>query len=742
MTLWNSSPVHIPLRISSRNQIMENRENKVYDDRRASKAQRILGTNLPLLASQREWEKPQKSRRESVQTSGRSSKQRNQNSAFAAFPSPRDTIAPPPNLRVRASSPLLGHDYRSQESAPSAPKPSKKVHQSGSSSTLFSYFSSKESNKSPSVASPPSPQPASLQPHIRHELGFDPRVTYKQQSRGKTRDQDAEKEAKRKLRPSRLDLSILFPKPRNAAPPLLSPHRMTKSPSPASSVVSDYPSARLDRESTFLSPKKFGESLPPRSPGSYCDGSKSHKEHSDLQSIPESKDSDWYNQSLERTVGTSEIDIALDRYAGRRSLFSRSSVYTNSRDQLRQEPPRTTEGEYILRREQAPATSRPDDIYLVAARQPKSTPRHRASTTESSKSRGGKSSMSRQSSKSTLRNKDLQNSSVLCLSSSEDEEENVKEEVKRESTRLPKTIHRDRMASTPENEGIASTARAVPAAAIKKIDRVSSNSSHGSYSNTRQQSNQKHISLDSTGDMSTTAGRMPTSARSSNIPIIAEPDILSQFPQQPSRTPQELKELNRRSRLIAVTRQEQDLLEAMRQRKGKITPSILQFNGNTAESDGNSLASGPSQASSCDVHTSFLRLSAAFPSVQSQRDQGAIHTDSDSPPSQSSGSDTEQTNDNPLALSRLSAGYTESLPSPAASVASPLTPTLPNNRFSSLPSAKPPPRGLPPAIPESQKVHTRRRTDSSEAIMIDDRDGPQRKHGLPTWAYEFDWGEV
>ncbi|KAJ5482970.1 hypothetical protein N7539_006416 [Penicillium diatomitis] len=703
---------------------MENREDKIYNERRASKAQRILGTNLPLPAPQRECDKPQKTRRHSVRTPDNSSRQQNQSSAFAAFPSSRDAIAPPPNLRVRASSPLLGYNYHAQESAPSKTRTSKKVHQSGSSSTLFSYFSSKEQNKSSSVASPTSTKPSSLQPHIRHELGFDPKVTYKQQPRSKAgKDQGTEKEAKRKLRPSRLDLSLLFPKPRNPAPPLLSPHRMTQSPSPASSVASDRPPARLERGSGFLSPKTPGESVPPRSLGIYRLGSKSNNDLSDLHSIPESKDSEWYDQSLERIVGTSEIDIALDRYAGRRSLFSRSSVYTGSRDHLRQDSPRTTEGEFVLRREQAPPTSRPGELFLVAAPQPKSTPAT-ARQPQSLASRGA------------------ERAHVLCLSSSEDEDEECVDERSRlEQTRDTKVTHRDRAAPYHDSEQEASNARTLHAPALKRPDRAPSNSSHGSYSESRQQSTQKYASVESTGHLSVGARRIPNSARSSDIPIIAEPDILSQFPQQPSRTPQELRELNRRSRVIAVTRQEQDLLEAMRQRKGKITPSILNLNSGTAESDGNSLASGPSQGSFCDVDTSFLRLSATLSSVQSRTDQGVVHTDSDGGASQSLGSDNEQTNDTRFAWPGRSAGYSESLPSPPASAVSPLTPTLPSHRFSPLPSAKPPPRGPPPAIPEDLKLHSRRRTDSSEAIMLNDDGELQRKQGLPIWAFDSAWDQ-
>lgn len=719
---------------------MEKHDDGGFVERKSSKAQRILGTDLPLPNTQTAWEKSQKSRRQSLRTPDGNSRQQNQNSGFAAFPSSRDSIAPPPNLRVRASSPLLGHNYRSQEPVPPMPKPSKKVHQSGSSSTLFSYFSSKESIKSSSKSNPTTPKQQSLQPHIRHELGLDPQVTYKQ-SRSAAKEQEKEKDSKRKLRPPRIDLSILFPKPRNTAPPLLSPQRMTNSPSPVSTVVSDYPSQRMDRGGSVPSAKKFGEPLPQRKSVIPNEGPKQNGDRSDLLSIPESKDGEWYDHPLERTVGTSEIDLALDRYAGRRSLFSRSSVYTASREQLKPDTHRPAETGIAARRGQAPPAIQNKDLYLMPTTQSKETGRHRALTTESNTSRGGKSAVSKKSSKSTLRNKDLQNSSVLCLSSSEDEDEEDREPPVNQQGKATKDSRRSSVATYGEYEPEIYTARAAQAAIVRKVERAPSTSSRGSHPNTRSQSNRRHTSIASTGKSSTTTRRTTNSKRSSHIPIIAEPDILNQFPQQPLRTPQELKEMNRRSRVIAVTRQEQDLLEAMRQRKGKITPSIFQHNNGAPETDRNSMASGPSRDSFCGSDTSFLRLSAAFPPFHSRTDQGAIHMDQDGPPSQSSGSDTEQKIGNPIASPQFSTGYSESLPSPATSGASPLTPTLPIHRFSPLPSPKPPPRGPPPAIPEDQKRHSRRRTDSSEAIMLNDHGEPQRKHDLPLWSFDFDWNQ-
>ena len=743
-------PVHVPLRTSSRNPRTSSKnrdENMGYPERKTSKAQRILGTDVPPLPthSQSGWEnspqKPPKSSRSSLRTPDSSSK-RHHNS-FVPFPAAGDASIPPQNLRVRASSPLLGHNYRSQDAAPPLPKPSKKVHQSGSSSTLFSYFSSKEHG---SASTPTSSH--GLQPRVQNELSADPQVTYKP-SRG------TPKESKRKLRPPRIDLSLLFPKPRNPAPPLFSPQRMVSSPSPVSTVVSDYPTRKPERmgsTSSNSTARRYGE--PSRGAAAQTEAPKHAVDRSDLLSIPESKDSEWYEHPLERTVGTSEIDLALDRYAGRRSLFSRSSVYTASREQLRNEPQRPSETTTHAKRGQSPSSARRQDrLHLAPSSNSLNDPSRLRKTSSSEdwrkeniSSRGGKSTMSRKSSKSTLKNKDLQNSSVLCLSSSEDEESERETPVP-EPPANPKRV-RDSVATYGEYEPevyTAATAQAATAAqaqVLKRVDRAPSTSSHGSHrAPTSQPKTPRHAqnpSMSSTGNSSYTTRRTTRSRRSSGIPAISEPDILDKFPQQPLRTPHELKEMNRRSRVIAVTRQEQDLLEAMRQRKGKITPSI--FNSNPpSEADRASVLSGPSPRDSfCGSDTSFLRLSAVFPPFQERTDQGATHIEKDEP-AQSSVSDTEQKTGNSIASPQFSTAYSESLPSPSTSGASPITPTLPIHRFSPLPSPKPPPRGPPPAIPEDQKQHTRRRTDSSEAIMLNEGGDAPRKHDLPLWSFDFDW---
>ncbi|KAJ5597407.1 hypothetical protein N7537_007491 [Penicillium hordei] len=732
------TPVHVPLRTSSRKPAQHNpmsTQDQTRIDRRTSKAQRFFGTDISLPTEHGGWQKPPNVPRPNFVKPPDSAPK--QNTGFVPFPrSSENTLIPPDqNLRVRASSPLLGHDYRSQEAAPPLPKPSKKVHHSGSSSTLFSYFSSKESSKSPK-----SPK-NQLQPRVRHGLGSQPEVTY-------TQAQVPPKESKRKMRPPKIDLSVLFPKPRSPTQQtLLSPHRMVNSPSPVSTVVPDSSTNKIERMTGGTSnstTRRYVDPPPPRRPSiTKNDPPKHGGDNSDLPSIAESKNSDWLEQSLERTVGTSEIDLALDRYAGRRSLLSRSSMYTTSREKLQEEQQRPQEPQKSSRR--AHSSSRPKETYLSPSTCPDLKRGRGLSTsqeswkTNESKSKSEKSSLTKKSSKSTLKNKDLRNISMLCLSSSSEDEGDEDQTPTTESKRNTSKSRRDSVATCDEYDPqvyTASTAHATTATAARRFDRKLSTSTRGS----RQTENSlpvpvprpRKVSQSSNGKSQTT-GRTTQTRRSSGVPTIPD-EILAQFPQQPLRSPAELKELNRRSRVIAVTRQEQDLLEAMRIRKGKVTPSLFNAHG----ADGRSLASGPSRDSFCGSDTSFLRLSNVFPPFDIRSEKGATLY-KDGTPSQSSGSDSERNPRNKISSSGFSADYSESLPSPSTSGASPMTPTLPIHRFSPLPSPKPPPRGPPPAIPEDQKQHTRRRTDSSEAILLDDGAESKGNNGLPLWSFDFDW---
>ncbi|KAJ5169822.1 uncharacterized protein N7500_002605 [Penicillium coprophilum] len=724
------TPVHVPLRTSSRtpaiHEPMTTQEQRIAD-RRTSKAQRFFGTDISLPNEHGGWQEAPDVPRPSFVKPNSAPKQ---NSGFVPFPSSSDNaLIPDHNLRVRASSPLLGHDYRSLEPAPPLPKPSKKVHHSGSSSTLFSYFSSKESKSAKNQG---------LQPRVRHGLSIEPQVTY-------TQAQDPAKESKRKMRPPKIDLSVLFPKPRNPAPQtLLSPHRMVNSPSPVSTVGPDPSHASVDRTKTTSNTARSYLDAPRRSPLTNNDPPppKHGVDNSDLPSIAESKTSEWSEQPLERTVGTSEIDLALDRYAARRSLLSHSSMYTNSREQLQSEQSRPQEPRKSSRRAHSPSRAKETHLSPASCPDPKrgrglSTSQESWKTNES-KSKSEKSLLTKKSSKSTLKNKDLRNVSMLCLSSSSEDEDDEDHAPVTDSKRNANKSRRDSVATYGEYEPeiyTASTAQATTAKAVRRCDRALSTSTRGSHQTEKSQPvpavRPRKVSASSTSKSSQTTRRTTQTRRSSGVPTIPD-EILAQFPQQPLRSPAELKELNRRSRVIAVTRQEQDLLEAMRIRKGKITPSLF----NAPRADRRSSASGPSRESFCGSDTSFLRLSSVFPPFDVRSEKSVTQYKD----SQSSGSDSERKPHTAASSSGFSADYSESLPSPSTSGASPLTPTLPIHRFSPIPSPKPPPRGLPPAIPEDQKQHTRRRTDSSEAILLDGGES-KHSHDLPLWSFDFDWNQ-
>ncbi|KAE8417685.1 hypothetical protein BDV36DRAFT_256116 [Aspergillus pseudocaelatus] len=741
----------IPMRTSSVNAVSNgmHMSNASHEDLRresASKAQKILGTTeIPMPQDQ--------SRREDRRSRGNSFMRApdiksKKSGGFAAFPTPTpEATLPPPHLRVRASSPLLGQEYRSQDAMPPPiPTHSKRVQQSGSSSTLFSYFNSRNSTMDSNLSrkttkdSIPTEEKSS-----RAQNSIEPRYGLKQ-------PKGPMKESKRKMRPPRIDLSLLFPKPRVDAAPLLSPQRLVNSPS-AISMTSEHPAVKAKNFDNPETTKRTTKTTPS---GHETKGHQATDVASESSPTYESGNTNWLDPSLERTVRTSEMDMALKRYsqfqkAPQPSEMTRSSqLHLRPRDREQPQASDTKSTGSSLRK--VPSNSSAGgwsrELYLS----PKSFSRpHNSRVSNSSSARHAdprenpsayKSSMSKKSSKSTLKNVDLNKSSVLCLSSSEDEDEEEEAPAKHD-----KNI-RDSVTTYGEFDAEICTASAAQTTkgTLRRVERPysMSASSHGSQSVRRQQQTiLRNPSMSSAG-RSTLETR---SHRSSGVPTISEPDFLNTDPmanqvRKPSqRARLQQSQQNRRSRVIAVTRQEEHLLEAMRQRKGKITPSLFHEARyqDSSEPDRNSMLSVPSRDSFYGSDISFLRLSPGLPPSMLRKDQGANHFDKDGFISQGTASDAEQKTTNSSASPRVSLIYSESLPSPATSGASPLTPTLPIHRFSPLPSQKPPPRNPPPSIPSVQRRHSRRRTDSSEAIVLGDSE--ERKpepDDFPIWA--LGWG--
>ncbi|GIK05894.1 hypothetical protein Aspvir_010008 [Aspergillus viridinutans] len=740
----------IPLRSSSKNaqttaKRMTHRSKENLRCEKSSKAHKILGTTDITFQEHKQDDTRRNVRASFMRTSENKS---TKSGTFVPFPSANlDTSLPPQHLRVRASSPLLGQEYRSQDVSPPLPKPSKKVHQFGSSSTLFSYFSSRE----PTVEQSSShlSTGAATRSHESQQGGPSPGRGSNLDSRMSLRQAKAPvKESKRKMRPPRIDLSLLFPKPREAAAPLLSPQRLTSSPSPIS-VTFEYPSTMMKGPEPPTVAKRPTKTPPTRSSAGQLNTLQENDNIDRTSAVRKSENLDYLGTSFERTVRTSEFDMALDKYYDAKSLKSIKSAQSgpsvlnsHSPNNTRARDPKSTENALRKMSSSGSVNSWSKETYLSPKTCAFPRPNRKSDSSNARKYAlredlaVDKASMSKKSSKSTLRNVDLNNSSVLCLSSSEDESDGD-EAPSKEIGESHNPTARDSVITFEDEFNaeicMASAAQATRGSTLRRVD-ISKLSSKGS-SQTLQNNSAVHRnpSMSSAGKLSS-ATRTSRSRRSSGIPNISEPDnddIFSQF----RNPPLSQKERDRRSRVMAVTRQEEHLLEAMRQRKGKITPSIFQqAQYNTSlEPDQGSMLSSPSRDSFYGSHT-FLRLSPGLPPQPSRADQGASYHDKGGTISQGAASDAEQKTIN---SSRASLAYSESLPSPATSAASPLTPTLPIHRFSPLPSQKPPPRRPPPAVPQAQRRHSRRRTDSSEAIALGGAEESGDGNEFPIWALEW-----
>lgn len=621
-------------------------------------------------------------------------------STFVPFPTPSPDERPPSqHLRVRASSPLLGQGYGPREPSPrSTRKLWKKPHQSGSSSTMYSHFNSRDSTIGPEPRPETAPDDDVSQ---SNNVAAGQGIRFKEQK-------SPAKESKRKIRPPRIDLSLLFPKPRSSEAPLLSPQRMMKSPSQLS-FASEAPPAHTKQPDGRNLPATQHISATARRPSDRAPSETSEKENNA-----------WFENSLQRTVRTSEFDLALDKY-----------------DELQRKQSRSTDKTVRRMASNSSAGGWSKDMYLTP------NPRSSRLPNRISHSSGGwsvegrgmsasnKRPMSKKSSKSTLQNSDLNTSSVLCLSSSEDEADDDEPAKPRANG---KNIARDSIMSYDDFEPEICTASAAHATKGPSLRRVDINIPSSRQNVHRNQSVRRHPSMSSAGK-SSYATRRTHSRKSSGAPTSDGSDThpSDKFMGTHYLSPRELR---RRSRVMAVTRQEEHLLEAMRQRKGKITPSIYQEARTPgADAEQMSMLSVPSRDSFYSTDMSFLRLSPGLPPLPT--DQNAGQSDKEGHSSQGTSSDTERKTINSTTSPRASLAYTESLPSPATSGASPLTPTLPIHRFSPLPSQKPPPRHPPPAVPQDQRRHSRRRTDSSEAIVLDEAD-EEKEEEFPIWAYGLD----
>ncbi|PLN84712.1 hypothetical protein BDW42DRAFT_30322 [Aspergillus taichungensis] len=740
----SQQPFSIPLRTSSANalnpEMLPSKPSQdKLKDHRTSKAQKILGTSeVAVQQTNKDREEKRRTRRPTFMRSPETKPKKS--SGFVTFPvASANPTVPPQNLRVRASSPLLGQEYRARDTAvPPLPEPKRKIHQSGSALALYSHFNFRDSSSEQGTGSESGRKSSGRGSSRGRDAKPDPSLDF-----GLKQPKGPAKESKRKIRPPRIDLSLLFPKPRAEAAPLLSPQRMVESPSPVS-IASGMAPAPPKTPDNHVAAKTQTKSAPTQTPPVKPRSRQSANTVRGPSTIFEKNNDNWFDPSLEKTVRTIEMDMALQNPdPARNSRFfqrprSREELEASvlPADNLRKVSSNSSIGGWSKETHLSPR-----DCSRVHANGLANSTRPR----QISASSAPHSSTSEKSRSSTFKDADLTMSSVLCLSSSEDEDEE-EDHVLPKDRGIPRRP-RDSVAMYSDFGAELGTAAAAQATkgVLRRAEPTGSVGSHRSGSQ-RSASTQRQPSFrraPSTRGVPAPSSKSQ-SRRSSLVPTIMEPEPphgepLSNGAQSSAKRTLSQKELNRRSRVMAVTRQEEDLLAAIRERRGKITPSIFpggRSDADTPEPDrGSVYSAAPSRESFYGSETSFLRLSGAFPLNTVLADQGATQHDKGAL-SNSLGveSDTEQKTTPVSASPRTSLVYTESLPSPATSSASPLTPTLPIHRFSPLPSQKPHPRHPPPAIPTVQRQHSRRRTDSSEAIVLGESGESRDRHDFPIWA--------
>ncbi|KAL4798558.1 nucleotide-sugar transporter-domain-containing protein [Aspergillus venezuelensis] len=719
-------PFHIPLRTSSMNPRSSDNNGNIPKDRNSRsipKAQRILGTT-DIALDNNYHRRPDK-----------------RASRSAGYLSPRDSVrgkdggsdeARPSSLHVQVSSPELSQEYQNPSvSTPPLLSLSRKLHLTGSSSGLVSRYTSRDSSadkKTKSVKDMGSTLNTSCQSQT---CGLNPAF---KQPKGPM------KESKRKTRPPRIDLSLLFPKPQPTAShsndaPLLSPQRMTSSPSAisfTSEITAENPFLKSHKSESRLAGKKLTKS-PPRPRALSRPENTQQNLDGVLNSTIYETTPVWSNPSLEKTVRTTEMDLALQKNfdtlptprSTERAFASQMNFSLRGRDHFqRSDSKSVVSGRSENSAHSSQRTLRDPTVHknlnevLEDGSSRRSRPRG-----DSTK----RPPMSRKSSKNTLKNSDLNTSSVLCLSSSEDEDESAtpfKPQFKASKNK------RDSVSTYGGYDAEICTASAAQTTrgTLRSLERPSTSNSRNSHSSSKYLHPQR--------DPAT--GKNRSSRRSSGVPAIHEPDFLHSDPMFDQRKDSRnsglsQKEINRRSRLMAVTRQEERLLEVMRTRDGKITPSI--FNEHV-EPDRRSMASGlsaPSRDSYYCSDTSFLRLSGSMPAASARASQTTAYKVSGTSTPRGTESDSEDKASNSVPSPQASLS-SKSFPSPTASTRSPITPTLPIHRFSPL-TQKPPPNVPPPPVPEIHRNHSRRRTDSSGAIAIDNAPADQGESGeFPVWA--------
>ncbi|KAI2085625.1 hypothetical protein LOZ36_003859 [Ophidiomyces ophidiicola] len=599
-----------------------------------------------------------------------------------------------------------------------------------------------------------------------------------------------------KHRPSMIDLSKLFPRPRDTAPPMLSPHRLTASPSPVS-FLSESSHSKLNRLDRLLSGNRLTKV--PRAKDAAEIYQKKRRDHEDWARSHHVETPDFYQQQqllqAEPLVGPTLSQRRkydgwrdptkyrhkagpdwFDGPAGQVSDDDNESATGGVEAQdtvpamlaALQEATRPKHGSLgsMSRSKKASRLSRNSSRSVQASSngstiKPSSTVQDPASRSayrgsamlEESLAEwelnhgptfygnginsGNKTvDISKKNSRLSLNVANLNEASVLCLSSSEDEADDDGEDAT--SSYVNRSVLRDSIITFDENTEIC-TAQAVETrlrrppkrvpASHPVQNRATRSAAPSSYDRSTT-SSVRSFNLSQSGSLRHSR-YIPSISEPPNSPLPSTPNREKPFPtsRPPSGRQQTGSSINRRSRYIAVTRQEEHLLETIRRNKGSIPPSLA-LDGNY-EREGRHTR--PSSMYATDV--SFLKLSRSetprkvlkfnadtgtFSDVGSRAvsDAGDLATDSGNSP-------------------RTSLVHSDNFPSPSTGLVSPLTPTLP-----------PPPHCLSPGKPvrharfpraalQDDMPRSRSRTGSGSAIVFDSEAAAGKdadSEDLPIWA--------
>ncbi|PGG99065.1 hypothetical protein AJ79_08699 [Helicocarpus griseus UAMH5409] len=317
--------------------------------------------------------------------------------------------------------------------------------------------------------------------------------------------------------------------------------------------------------------------------------------------------------------------------------------------------------------------------------------------------------LSRKSSRTTLNKSDLNEASVLCLSSSEDEAE--EEEMVEVKKPVQKRVIRDSIATFDEGGSEIFTAKAIAASRGPSVTKIRNTALPPLR--TSRPKERLHTAL--SREPSTSSSMRSSNYRpSSGIPTISEPESPPPLPSSSSTTNaptfdfqlptsrqrrndyQSAPATNRRSRVIAVTRQEERFLELIRQQQGNVPGEDAPTTSNESRTpipftDLPKKPSNPDQQPNStpagNPDTSFLALSPGLPPPHSKThpvnypvatDPSTNETDSHSSHSHHALSVSDcggDHNSNPSPRVSLVHSDTIPSPSPSASWASPRTPT-------------------------------------------------------------------